>query len=435
MGTSVRLDPKTIEKDVKNNEKQHLEMLEQGLKASFTDLASFQDWIGEKMREMGMDVNEFTVDQAELAGQKGYQKLLKEDPDQLKKGPNMVGHLRGNGTGGGILLYAHADKRPETYAWGREHPNMILKEGRLYGIGIADDVCGLTAMLSAVETFTKMGFNQGKDIVVASILGKQMGVFGTYGLMTRYEPMDAAIYVHPAESGDGLSELKMASCGMLEFIIEVKGKSPDTSEVHHTIYSNSAVNAAEKAVYLFQGLQEWAKKESKHHHHQGLEKLTGQVFSLMIGRINTGIDQKVFEIPLSCVLEGTICFPPNSDLESVQKRFKNGFDSLVNNDPWLSGSNTRLKWGNLIGDSVQSDENGDVLKMASNVVYDLMGKNPSFFYGHTLSDIRYPLIYWNTQAFGIGPLAGNIGQVSEWVDKNEYLQSIVIIAQMIYNMT
>ena len=73
--------------------------------------------------------------------------------------------------------------------------------------------------------------------------------------------------------------------------------------------------------------------------------------------------------------------------------------------------------------------------MASNVVYDLIGKYPSFFYGHTLSDIRYPLIYWNTQAFGIGPLAGNIGQVSEWVDKKEYLQSIVIIAQMIYNMT
>lgn len=36
-----------------------------------------------------------------------------------------------------------------------------------------------------------------------------------------------------------------------------------------------------------------------------------------------------------------------------------------------------------------------------------------------MSDIRYPLLDWNAPSFGIGPLAGDMGLESEWVDQEE----------------
>ena len=72
-----------IRQEVEAREGQHLALLSEGLKASFSDLAGFQSWIGKQMSRVGMDVQAFRVDRAELADQLGYQKTLGEDPSAL----------------------------------------------------------------------------------------------------------------------------------------------------------------------------------------------------------------------------------------------------------------------------------------------------------------------------------------------------------------
>jgi acetylornithine deacetylase len=420
-----------IRKQVENRREHHLEVLESGLKASFEELDSFQSWIGERMSTIGMRADRFTVNREELADQPAYQKTLRENPSALRSAPNVVGTLPGTGETGGILLFAHADKRPETFEWGREQPGMVERDGRLYGPGIADDVSGITAMLSAVETFQRLGYAQSRDLMVASVLGKQMGVFGTYGLMARYGPMDAAIYVHPAESGDGLTEVKMASLGLLEFLISIEGKGPDTTDPHQTIFSTSAVSAAQKGVYLFQELHRWAQLVSARFHHDALEKMAQQSFALTVGHLVSGIDNEVFEIPVHCDLEGTVCFPPEASLEEIRAEFEAAFEDLVAQDSWLAQGRASLQWGDHVGESVQSDEDSAFLRMASDVLEAVKEKKPHYYYGHSVSDIRYPLLYWDAQAFGVGPVAGDIGKKTEWVDREEYIDTIVAVTQML----
>jgi acetylornithine deacetylase len=429
--SSIQEGVEAVREDVDKLTEYHLGLLEEGLKASFTDLERFQSWIGERMTEIGMEADRFTVDREELADQPAYRKTLRENPSALRSAPNVVGTLPGTGEKGGILLFAHADKRPETFEWGREQPDMVEKDGRLYGPGIADDVSGITAMLSAVETLQRLGYPQSRDLMVASVLGKQMGVFGTYGLMTRYGPTDAAIYVHPAESGDGLREIKMASLGLLEFLISVEGKAPDTTDPHQTIFSTSAVSAAEKGVYLFQGLHEWAREVSIRYHHDALEEMAHQSFALTVGHLKSGLDNQVFEIPLRCDVEGTICFPPEASCDEVRAEFEAAFEGLVAQDPWLAQSHASLEWGDHVGESVQSDEESAFLRMASDVLEAAKGREPYYYYGHSVSDIRYPLLYWGAQAFGVGPVAGDIGKKTEWVDRAEYLDTIVAVTQML----
>lgn len=424
-------DLTAIRAEVEGNETHHLELLREGLKVSFSSLAGFQSWIAERMGQIGLQVEEFVVDREELAHQPAYQKTLRENPSALRFGPNIVGTLTGQGVGQGTLLYAHPDKFPETFDWGRKHPDMVERDGRLFGPGIADDVAGLTAMLSAVETFRRLGFEPRGDLMVASSLGKQTSVCGTYGLVTRYGPMDTAIYVHPHESGGWLNEIHMTSSGLIEFLIQIEVQAPETTDQFQARYSRSTVSAVEKGVYLFQGLHEWAGETTKRYRHAGLEELIGQTVALLVSSLTAGTENGDHGIPLRCMLEGTICFPPGASLNTVQADFKETFERLVTQDPGLAQSHVQLEWGDMIGESVQVDEESSLLHIARQVLTDVTGKEAYYYYGFELSDTRYPMLYWNAPCIGVGPRCGDIGTESEWVEREDYLDTIVAVTLML----
>jgi acetylornithine deacetylase len=418
---------------VKEHDARHIQRLGTALKASYGDLDAFQDWIKAEMQAIGMEVSEFKVDVSELKNQPGYQKTLRDNPQALLKAKNVVGKIAGHEPRQGMLLFGHADKRPETYEWAKLHPEMTEIDDRFYGPGIADDVSGITAMLSAVETYCQLKLKPRGDLFVASILGKQGGIFGTNGLMKRYGPLDAAIYVHPAESGDGLGELKIASLGSLEFIINLDGKGPDSTEPIEAVFSKSAISATDLGIFLLNGLQKWAAEQEQRYPHERLQALSGQTFSLLAGRFTSGTQNEVYQVARNCIIQGIVCFPPNARLETVRAEFVKAFETIVQQDPWLSQGHARLEWGDTIDQGCQSDENHPFMQMASQVIRELTGKTPSMYYGHTVSDIRYPLLYWKAQAFSLGPLAGNLAKENEWVDRKEYLDSIVAVTEILKN--
>jgi len=421
----------SVRDDVCANEAHYLDFLRTGFTMSLEDLTDFQRWIGGRMVGLGMEVEEFVVDHADLVCQPTFRRSLRDSPSVLHGGTNVVGRMKAGTGGPGVLLYAHADKRPETHLWGRSHPEIEEREDRLYGPGIADDVAGITAMLSAIETYLRVGSGARRDLLVGSILGKQWGVFGTYGLVDRYGPLNAAIYVHPAESGSGLRDIKMASNGIMEFCIEIDGRAPDMPEPYQTLFAESSVSAIEKGIYVYLGLKKWADDASQKYRHPGVDELAGRSFALSLARLQAGDENRVFEVPVRCVLQGTVSFPPGARLQVVQEEFEKVFAQLVSNDTWLAQSHARHEWGDLVSESAQSDEESEFLLTALEVVERVTGRRPAYYYGHTISDIRYPILYWSAQTLGIGPLAGDIGRATEWVSRKEYLETIMVIAEML----
>ena len=428
---NLNIDVSKIREDVMKRQQEHYDLLNAGLIASFTDLSGFQNWIAGEMKRIGMLVEEFRVDINQLTEQPCKQRTLREKPETLQRGINVVGKISGKGPRHGMLLFGHADKRPETFEWAKQRPAIENRDGRLYGPGISDDVSGMTAMLSAADTFKRLGMEPLGDLLVASILGKQMGVFGTYGLMKRFGPLDAAIYSHPAESGIGLGELKIASLGNLEFIINIEGKAPDTSEGNHVIFSSSAVNPIYKANYLIEGLQRWAKEEASKYPYSRLETQTGASFALSIGWIESGDIEFAQKVPGNARFGGVIAFPPTARLQDIRKSFLMAYEELVDNDPWLSLKKPRLEWGDLVDESCQANEDSEFIQMAVKAIHNVTGRKPRLYYGHSTSDIRYPMLYWNAQAFGVGPLAGGIATADEWLDWEEYLKMIIAVTEML----
>jgi acetylornithine deacetylase/succinyl-diaminopimelate desuccinylase-like protein len=139
----------------------------------------------------------------------------------------------------------------------------------------------------------------------------------------------------------------------------------------------------------------------------------------------------VYEIPTRCVLKGVINFPPAVTLEMMQDELKGAFDNLVKQDVWLAQSHAHLEWGDVVAESCQSDEESDFLLMAKQAIGDVTSKTPRYNYGHSVSDLRYPMLWWNAQGFGVGPLAGDMGTETEYVDRKEYLDTIMVLAEIL----
>ena len=433
--TKGKISVVDIRKEVEKNETHHINILREGLKASFLSRDDFQRWFAGEMKRIGVEVELFEVDPSELLEQPSQRKTLRENPSALNRGMNVVGRIRGKAKGRGVLVFGHADKPPETYEWGKKNPDLIEKGARLQGPGIADDVAGLTSLLGAIETYKHFSLEPEGDLLVASILGKQLGVFGTYGLVRRFGPVAGAIYMHPAESGNGLGDIKVASLGMAEFHVTVTGKAPTTTEPHKTIYSRSGVSAIDKAMHLVECIKQWAAEWARKTEiqHEELQKSVGQSFAVSFGRFLSGSENLVYEIPTRAVVQGAINFPPAVRLQEIQKDFEEAVRNMADADPWLKQGHVLLEWGDVISESCQSDIESEFVRIGRKAITDVTGKTPRYNYGHSVSDLRYPFLWWKANGFGVGPLAGDMNTETEYVDRKEYLDTLIVVAEILKN--
>ena len=158
--------------------------------------------------------------------------------------------------------------------------------------------------------------------------------------------------------------------------------------------------------------------------------MADQSFAITVGRFDGGAQNEVFEIPTACSMTGTLSFPPNARLEAVTADFESALQKITDSDAWLSRGHWQLHYGDRISESAEADIDSRFIDQSKYVVQAYTGRNPKYFYGHSMSDIRYPLLFWNAQAYGIGPLSGDLGKASEWVDRDEYLLTIAILVEL-----
>ena len=153
---------------------------------------------------------------------------------------SVVAAQQGAGDGRSLLIFAHPDSEPvtDTSQWKHDPFAGAIENGRMYGWGIADDLSGVVAMICALDAIQSAGLELSGQVICASTVSKRRAQ-GIYAVLERGYHADAAIYLHPAESGAGLSDIKSRASGILRFRISVRGQLPDTAEPTHTPFSHS----------------------------------------------------------------------------------------------------------------------------------------------------------------------------------------------------
>ena len=344
---------------------------------------------------------------------------------------SLVARLRGDGSGRSLIFFGHPDGEPvkNLERWQHDPYAATISEGRIYGWGVADDLAGIAIMAEAIHTIVASGLRPRGDVLAASTPSKRHAR-GVAAVLQHGHAGDGAIYLHPAESGFGMQEIKAICGGQLHLRITVAGLAPDTKEPGHTAFSHLAVSALDKAMVIKAALDDLNSSRAARVHHAGIERVVGRATNILVAHIACGDPLRFTRVPTSCTLGVSISFPPGESMEGVQREIQGCLDACSMQDSWLRDHPPGIEWlAGVTGAELPADS--ALFVAVSSAVTQVTGLTPFVNAMHTSSDIRVPMVQKGIPTVGLGPLCGDLSQNGghdEWVDVEDYLRAIAVAA-------
>ena len=344
---------------------------------------------------------------------------------------SLIARMPGEGAGRSLIFFGHPDGEPvkNVERWKHDPFSATLSEGRIYGWGVADDLAGIAIMAEAIQTIVASGLRPQGDVLAASTPSKRHAR-GVAAVLQHGHTGDAAIYLHPAESGLGMQEIKAICGGQLHLRLTVSGQGPDTKEPGHTAFSHLAVSALDKAMVLKAALDDLSNSRAARVRHAGIESVVGRATNILVAHMTCGDSLRFTRVPTRCTMGVSISFPPGESMESVQQEITDCLASCAQQDVWLRDHPPVIEWlAGVTGAELPAES--PLFDAVSAAVTQVTGLTPFVNAMHTSSDIRVPMVQKGIPTVGLGPLCGDLsqnGSHDEWVDVEDYLRAIAVAA-------
>ena len=306
----------------------------------------------------------------------------------------------------GLTLFAHVDTEAASEGWSSPPCQATLREGRVHGLGAADDKGGLAAAAVAAALLAR---HAGRAPRVVSVHGKGGGARGTLPVFSRMKARDA-IYVHPPENGAGLGVLKSASRGVLDVTLRVIGWSGRPREIGtpESAPFEEGGDALDACLRLVERLRREELPDCE----------------LNLGRVAAG--EAAGRTPVRCDAEVRILFRGTRTVGGVLNAFRRAADSLGRSGPGgafhfeitapgLRANPAETAWGDALAVELRSAVTG------------VTGREPDPYADHLASDIRFPIRLRGTPSLGVGSVGGNFYGPDEWVDLDDLVRLVAVL--------
>ena len=324
------------------NRQEFLDFLRELICVSAQGESDIQNIVSEKLQSIGLEVDNIDYLPQKLSVRQEF-----ADPSTVdsEEHTSVVGKLSGNSVNRSLMLFAQGDTMPVDggIGWERKPFEPVIEDGRLYGWCVSDDLVGVASMIYAVKSILDVGVKPKGDVIVASTPSKHRAR-GIIAVLEKGYETDAVVYVHPAETGVGLQEIKQATAGLLSFRVTVPGRLPDTGEPGHTTFHHKAIDPLEKAVIVIQALHSLNASRGENVRHTLYEDAIGRSTNLHIAHIRCGEEKVLNRVSPECVLAGSVTLIPGEDLSDVQQQIAEVVHSASNTDPWLKENPPILDW-------------------------------------------------------------------------------------------
>ncbi|MFK8081712.1 MAG: M20 family metallopeptidase [Granulosicoccus sp.] len=389
-----------------------------------------QSIVAKRLRDAGCNVKEHTYDPSDVQV-KGEFALESASTTGVRSA--VVGSLPGDPALPSLLMFAHPDAEPvgDTSHWQHDPFAAEVDHGRLYGWGIADDLAGCAAAVLAIEQASASKVSMGR-VVFASTPSKRYAR-GVAALLHDGLTADAALYLHPAESGVGMREIKATASGHIEFRIEVSGRPPDTTEPGHTAFSHLADNPIDKALIVRSSLMKLAEERAARVRHPLIEDIVGRATNLHVSQINCGHMKKMSRIESHCTLGCAVSFPPSESLDTIKTEITQAVERAAAKDNWLKDHPPEITWvTGVTGGEVSA--NHPLFQASANAVRVTTGATPHVNPMHTSSDIRNPIVEAGIPCVGLGCLGGDLsqnGRHDEWIDIADFHRMVDVTTRIV----
>ena len=332
----------------------------------------------------------------------------------------------------GVLFWAHSDSEPvDPEGWTRPLFDAVVESGRMYGWGIGDDLVGVAMMLAVARLQREHAFLGSGSVSFASVPSKRRAQAIIHALDRGYGGA-GTVYLHPAESGVGLGEIKAIASGLLRFRVRVFGRPPETLEPGHTVFLHTGVDPVPIAADLIQAFAQWGEERAARVHYPPVHDAIGRSTNVHVSHIQAGRPDRLSKVPPFVDLSFSCTFPPTERLASVQAEVSSVIDEVGTGHAWLRERPCEVTW--LVG--IQGAETplaSAVYQSTFRAIVEATGREPHVNTLHAASDIRNPVLHKGIPTVGIGPLVGGLtvsGGVDEWADVDDYVRGVEVVARV-----
>jgi acetylornithine deacetylase len=420
-----------IEAYVEKNHGKYISLIRELVKVSEKGEEELQRVIASKLSKLGCTIETLKLLPVKLSPEKEF---ASEESIDLTERVSIVGTFRGAGGGRSLMFFAHPDSEElrDLDKWRHEPFGAEVENGKIYGWGVADDLLGVATMIGALDATHCVGLALKGDLYLCSTASKR-NARGVTAVLNQGYTADASIYLHPAESGEGLKEIKAFASGLLNFKIIVKGLQPKTTEPGHTVFSHKGVNPFEKALKLINALKELDSKRGVRIRNPSLHEAVGRSTNLLISYLNYGDPKRLSRMTETCEIGISISFPPEENMNELKKNIQSVIEGIAEKDPWLRQNPPHIDW--VFGtQGVETPINHPLCQVVNKMIEKVTGTVPRVNPLHTASDIRNPILFSGIPTVGFGSLAGDLAQTGrqdEWIDIKDYIKAIMVCAHII----
>ncbi|VVB92976.1 putative metallohydrolase [uncultured archaeon] len=322
-----------------------------------------------------------------------------------KKNPRLM-HLKGErvnlsakldaGAKKTMLINTHLDVVPASDGWSVPPFECTVRDGHIFGRGVADSKGGPAALLTVLSAMKELGIKPKYNLNIALTTDEEMGPYSGLCYLADLGKLEADYFL----SMDGDSDdITIASNGNVDWQIDVFGKS------YHSGSSFLGVNAIEKSVPVMNELLELKAMVEKRRSNVPASGIISQktgIDTLMpvlnITVINGGVKQNI--VPDRCTLKGDRRFIPEEKYDEVCREFSGAISNVRNKNPDID-----LKWScDEIYGPMLTDMEHPWIKEVKRVAYEVTGKELRLAGAQGSLDVAYAVKATGLPAccFGIG---------------------------------
>ncbi|MBT8298984.1 MAG: M20/M25/M40 family metallo-hydrolase [Maribacter sp.] len=346
--------------------------------------------------------------------------LYKDHPEYMPPSPpgngpfiNVIGWPKKKGKDLQYAMFSHIDTHTIEEGWSADPYEPKIIGNKLQGLGTADDKGGVAAMLIAAKALAKSG----KPLpVIMSLHGKGGGGRGSLPVFERISKTDhnigAVLYVHPAETGRGLEDIKNAVQGIADLQLHITGWRGTPLEI-------GSVDSAE-----------WQDGGSALDRCMELiDLLRNTVFKDIL--VNIGIMEggdRIGSVADSATVTFRLKFEGTHTWKALVTETEKAIDEFLKTNATAENSyKAELKSVGYLTNPGASDWERPESKVLRASIDDITGKAPVAYPNHYAGDIRYPIRLLNVPAYGIGSIGGNFYMPDEWVAIDDLVKLVAVL--------